>query len=168
MRQNNASSSLISRRGQSLCALTRARFFTPQFSFPNPLTQGFSINRRAVFCHISVQKPGFCPAPVPLLSRTLSRWILFDLSGLGGLSRCPAANPRIYVQARARMHTPISAGQAGQRDNSYFLLNLSFNINRLDRFKTVPLSVPHLSRSIHSRPKSLKLNKIMGRYCYGC
>lgn len=78
----------------------------------------------------------FCPAPVPLLSRSLSRWVCWRFSGLGGLSRCPAqTTTRMYT----RTHMRKVCGTTGQRD----ILSCSYlfysNINKIDNNTLVPL-----------------------------
>ena len=144
-------------------ALTLAAIRTP-YALPRTLKpKGIQPSECSILGLIPENKGGFCPAAVPPLSRTLSRWFVFVISGLGGLSRCPAPLSHICVRVCAHKDAP---GQAGQRDNSSSLSILSNKFNYLESKRTVPQAVPLLSRSAFLPVMSLKFNKIMGLYCH--
>lgn len=74
-----------------------------------------------------------------LLSRLLSRSVLFDYNRLKGLSRCPA----LYSLTYAYAHTQGKVcGTAGQRDNNNNFLFLFIYINKIVSKYLVPHSVP--------------------------
>lgn len=146
-------------------ALTLATIPAPFFPSPSLEPKGFQPSDCPILRLVSENKSGFCPAAVPLLSRALSRWFVFVISGLGGLSRCPALISHICVRVYAQGE---HAGHAGHRDISSFIINLYRYINNLYLSISVPQAVPLLSRSVPLHLKPLKLNKIMGRYCHGC
>lgn len=151
---------------QGACALTRAHFRAP-FSLPRTLEpKGFQPPKWVLACHIVPKNRAFCPGAVPVLSRRLSRWFVFVVSGLGGLSRCPGEKRFPYMCVRMCAHDSGTAVQAGQRDYSSFFSILSNNINKIDNNRSVPQSVPVLSRTSSFPAKSLKMNKIMGFYCH--
>lgn len=141
--------SCFSRLAPTRRAAARAAFFAPLTLKP----QGIQ----------SFRKSQAFQGAVPLsrsLSRSLSRWFVNVISGLGGLSRCPA-HCLIHVHAQARARRSLrDSGTAGQHS-----LFLSFILlNQIDRrIKYCPVACPAAAGFAGQRAKA---NKIRGFYSY--
>lgn len=124
---------------------------------PAPKPQGFQAFRKC--------QGGFSSVALSRgVSRYLSRWKLFQIKGLGCLSRCLAKNPLTYVCAHTRGYITATARQRDNIINYYYLF---IYINRLNSIVFVSLLSRCCRAGCACGGKPLKRNKIMGFYCGG-